>query len=310
MIINTGSRTDVPAFYSRWLLNRIREGFVLVRNPYNPQQVTKYLLDPELVDLIAFCTKNPAPILPHMHELDRFRQFWFVTITAYGRDIEPNVPPAGDVIESFRKLSDHVGVNAVGWRYDPIFIDDKHTLQWHVKAFERMAAELSGYTKQVVISFIDLYEKTKRNFPDVRQVSSEERFVIGEAFARIAENNGMAIRGCAEGTDLDKFGVDSGGCMTKRILEDAIGERLLVPKSEPRARQECECLLGRDIGAYNTCMHDCIYCYANYDKRRVRQNVRFHDSDSPFLIGNSMPGDKIHLARQESFISDQIMMEL
>ncbi|MBQ9707804.1 MAG: DUF1848 domain-containing protein, partial [Firmicutes bacterium] len=181
MIINTGSRTDVPAFYSRWLLNRIREGFVLVRNPYNPQQVTKYLLDPKLVDLIAFCTKNPAPILSHMHELDRFRQFWFVTITAYGRDIEPNVQPAGDVIESFRKLSDYVGVNAVGWRYDPIFIDDKHTLQWHVKAFERMAAELSGYTKQVVISFIDLYEKTKRNFPDVRQVSSEERLVIGEA---------------------------------------------------------------------------------------------------------------------------------
>ena len=92
MIIQTGMRTDIPAFYSEWLVNRIKEKYVLVRNPYNPSQVTKYSLSPDVVDLIAFCTKNPAPMLPHMDILKPYGQYWFVTITPYGRDIEPNVP--------------------------------------------------------------------------------------------------------------------------------------------------------------------------------------------------------------------------
>ena len=124
MIINTGMRTDIPAFYHEWLINRIKEGFVLVRNPYNPSQVTRYSLSPEVVDLIAFCTKNPAPMLPHMDVLKPYGQYWFVTITPYGKDIEPNVPDKQKVMEDFKKLSDAVSVDSVGWRYDPIFVDD------------------------------------------------------------------------------------------------------------------------------------------------------------------------------------------
>ena len=120
MIIQTGMRTDIPAFYSEWLMNRIQEGFVLVRNPYNPAQVTKYSLSPEVVDLIAFCTKNPATMLPFMERLTPYGQYWFVTITSYGQDIEPNVLDTRTVMDNFKILSDIVGVDSIGWRYESI----------------------------------------------------------------------------------------------------------------------------------------------------------------------------------------------
>lgn len=109
MILNTGQRTDIPAFYADWFLRRVREGSVMVRNPFNYQRITSYRIDPEVVDVIAFCTKNPAPMLGKLGELAGYRQYWHVTITPYDKDIEPNVPPAGEVISSFRKLSGKVG---------------------------------------------------------------------------------------------------------------------------------------------------------------------------------------------------------
>ena len=135
MIIQTGMRTDIPAFYSEWLLNRIREGYVLVRNPYHPAQVTRYSLSPKVVDLMAFCTKNPHPLLSHMEALSSYGQYWFVTITPYGRDVEPNVPDKMQVMEDFKHLSEAVGIDGVGWRYDPIFIDENHTAGWHISEF-------------------------------------------------------------------------------------------------------------------------------------------------------------------------------
>ena len=116
MIINTGQRTDIPAFYAEWFAGRIKEGFVCVRNPYNPGQVSKYRLDPYVVDVIGFCTKNPAPMFPYMDLLKDFGQYWFVTLTSYGRDIEPNVPDKHRLIEDFITLSKLVGTDSVGWR--------------------------------------------------------------------------------------------------------------------------------------------------------------------------------------------------
>ncbi|MCD8224765.1 MAG: DUF1848 domain-containing protein, partial [Clostridiales bacterium] len=143
MILQTGLRTDIPAFYSRWFSNRLQAGFVCVRNPYNPVSVTRYRLAPEVVDLIGFCTKNPAPMFSYMNLLAPYGQYWFVTITPYGKDIEPNVPEKEKVMESFRKLSDIVGVDSVGWRYDPILISDVYPVERHISDFEMMAAYLS-----------------------------------------------------------------------------------------------------------------------------------------------------------------------
>ena len=187
MIIQTGMRTDIPAFYSEWLVNRIKEGYVLVRNPYNPLQVTKYRLSPKVVDLMAFCTKNPEPMLKYMDILKPYGQYWFVTITPYGKDIEPNVPDKDKVLEDFKRLSDMVGVDSVGWRYDPILTDQIHTAQWHIAEFEKMASSLSGYTKTCVISFLDIYKKVERKFPEARTVTKKDRLWIGKEFIRIAD---------------------------------------------------------------------------------------------------------------------------
>ena len=309
MIIQTGMRTDIPAFYSKWLLNRIEEGFVLVRNPYNPIQVTRYRLTPDVVDLIAFCTKNPAPMLPHMDALKAYGQYWFITITPYGKDIEPNVPDKEKVMEDFKKLSGIVGVDSMGWRYDPIFIDEKHSVKWHISEFEKMAENLSGYTKSCVISFIDIYKKVERNFPSAGEVSKADRIGIGKAIIRIGTKYGMTIRPCAEGDELAAYGADCSGCMTVNIFETALHAYLDVPKRKTNQRNgQCACLLGVDIGAYDTCGHLCKYCYANTNAAFVKENMRKHDPLSPFLLGKSMPEDVIHEAQQRSWIDRQLRL--
>lgn len=305
MILNTGSRTDIPAYYSDWFYNRIQEGYVLTRNPYDPEMVIKYRLDPAVVDMLCFCTKNPEPMLERLKEIEKFQQFWFVTITPYGREIEPHVPPKEAVIEAFQRLSDLNGIYRVCWRYDPIFISEKYSLDFHIEAFEKMAERLKGYTDHCVISFIDLYEKTKKNFPGVKEVTREQRERIGEAFARIGAAYGIAIRSCCEGRELEKYGVDVNGCMTKEVLERALGCSLEIPGGKKPARQECQCLLGNDIGMYNTCGHACVYCYANYDQAAVQKNRKRHNPASPLLIGDLQEGDVIREAKQEAYCSGQ-----
>lgn len=307
MIINTGCRTDIPAYFSNWFFNRINEGYVYVRNPYYRNQVTKYKLTPDVVDCLSFCTKNPGPMIPRIHEIDGFRQFWFVTITPYGKEIEQYVPPKEKVMEDFKKLSNLIGIEKIGWRYDPIFITSKYTINKHIETFEKMASVLSVYTNTCVISFIDLYEKTKRNFPDVREVTKEERNMLGEKFVEIGKKYNIKIKTCVEGQELSIYGVDCSGCMTKSDIEIAIGSSLTIPKKKS-VRGGCNCLLGSDIGEYNTCGHGCVYCYANYDMKSVRDNLRKHNPNSPFLIGGNMKGDIVREAKQESFINDQISL--
>ena len=301
MIINTGQRTDIPAFYAEWFANRLREGFVCVCNPYDPDQVSRYRLDPSVVDVIGFCTKNPAPMFPCMDLLKPYGQFWFMTLTPYGRDIEPNVPDKHRLIADFRHLSDTVGVNAVCWRYDPILLSDRYTKAYHLRAFSEIASMLEGYTKTVVISFIDLYPKVRRNFPEAREVEKADRITLGAQLIAIASAHGMTVRPCAEGDELAPYGADTSGCMKISDYEAAIGKRLRVPKKKG-AREACACYLSCDIGAYNTCRHLCRYCYANAEPEAVISNCRRHDPHSPFLIGNALPGDVIHDVPQRSWI--------
>ena len=305
MIVNTGQRTDIPAFYADWFANRLREGYVCVRNPYQPDQVSRYVLSPTVVDLIGFCTKNPAPLFPYMDLLRNYGQYWFVTITAYGRDIEPHVPDKRQVIESFQRLSRLVGIRSMGWRYDPILLSDRYTPEYHLRAFGKIAAALEGYTETAVISFIDLYPKVKRNFPEARQVPPEQRLALGKAMIAIAADHGMTLKPCAEGDALAAYGADCGGCMRIEDYERAIGKRLNAPKRKG-ARAACACYLSCDIGAYNTCRHLCRYCYANAEPAVVMAQSCLHDPRSPFLIGNYRPGDRIHDVPQRSWIDEQI----
>lgn len=307
MIIQTGMRTDIPAFYAEWFCNRLKEGYVCTRNPYDPTFISRYRLSPDVVDLIGFCTKNPAPMLLHMDLLKPYGMYWFVTITPYGTEIEPGVLDKEAVIESFKRLSGAAGIDSVAWRYDPIFINETYTVKRHISEFEKMAAKLSGYTKTCVISFIDLYEKVKINFPEAKRVQKEDRLLIGRAFIEIAGKYGMVIKPCGEGNEMEKLGADCRGCMTIETYENALQAHLKVPKRK-HARKECACYLSGDIGQYDTCGHMCRYCYANTSEERVRMNRKNHDPHSPLLVGEIRPEDTVHDVVQKSWIDGQISL--
>ena len=307
MIINTGCRTDIPAFYSKWFINRIREGYVLVRNPYYNTQVTKYSLNPKVVDCLVFGTKNPEPMIKYLNELDNYKQLWYITITPYEKNIEPLVPDKSKVIESFKKVSEHIGANGVNWRYDPIFIGMGFDVNRHIKSFEKIAKSLKGYTKHSTISFLDLYEKVKRNAPNIKPPTKDEQIELAKAFSKIGKDNGIIVHSCCEKTYLADYGIDCKGCMTKEIIEASVGTKLNAPKTK-NIREGCNCLMGNDIGAYNSCGHLCIYCYANANKEAVKRNMKNHNPNSPFLIGNLMSEDEVHEANQKSWKIQDMQM--
>ena len=209
MILNTGNRTDIPAFFSDWFFNRIQEGFVCVRNPYFPHQVTKYILDPQVIDIICFCTKNPKPMLSRLDLIKDYKQFWFVTITPYNQTIEPYVPNKNEIIRSFIELSKKIGSHCIGWRYDPIFLNDYYTIEYHIRIFEKMCQKLTGYTHQCVISFIDLYQKTKKNFKEVEGIEFQMKLLTelsgdySETILDNLANKEMVIKNAKE--DLDAY---------------------------------------------------------------------------------------------------------
>jgi hypothetical protein len=309
MIINVGQRTDIPAFYSRWFYNRVKEGYVYVRNPFYPKLVTKYVLDPKTVDILCFCTKNPAPMLDRLEEIKAFRQFWYVSITPYGKDIEANVPDKHAVIESFKALSRLNGNKATAWRYDPILINERYTISYHLRAFEAICKELEGYTRLCVFSFIQLYEKTKKNFPSAREVSKQEKETLIKAMAEIASKYGLSLLSCHEEDPvLEEYGVDTKGCFRKEILEEALGIKLDIPPSKSFAREGCKCLLSHDIGEYNSCLHECIYCYATYDAQVAKANAKRHDETSPILLGKLEKDDILKECKEGSWLSKQLSL--
>ena len=306
MILQTGMRTDIPAFYSEWFMNRIKEGYVLVRNPYYPEQVTRYEFNTNVVDLIAFCTKNPIPMMKYKEKLKAYGQYWFVTITPYGKDLEPNVPDKNIVIKCFRELSGIIGINSMGWRYDPVIVSKKYTVDHHISAFEKIASQLYGCTETCIISFVDLYEKVKRNAPEILEVTPSEQITLAKAFAEIGSRYGIKVKGCHEAPTLAEYGIDISGCLNRSVYEKALGISLDMPKR--RSQRECSCFFGTDIGAYNSCGHLCRYCYANADTEVVKRNMSRHDPNSPFLIGGSLPDDIVRNAEQHSYIDEQLSL--
>lgn len=304
MILQTGMRTDIPAFYSEWFMNRIKEGYVLVRNPYYPEQVTRYEINTNVVDLIAFCTKNPIPMIKYTEKLKAYGQYWFVTITPYGKDLEPNVPDKNIVIKCFRELSGIIGINSMGWRYDPVITNEKYSVEYHIYAFEKIASRLSGCTETCIISFVDLYEKVRRNAPEIRSVTAEEQMILAKSFAETGRKYGITVKGCHESPSLAEYGIDMSGCLNRSVYEKALGISLDMPNK--RSQRDCSCFFGTDIGAYNSCGHLCRYCYANADADSVRKNIARHDPDSPFLIGGSLPNDIITNAKQYSYADGQL----
>lgn len=308
MIINTGQRTDIPAFYSKWFINRIREGYVLVRNPYYPKLVTKFILSPEVVDVIGFCTKNPRPMFEYLDELNKFGQFWYITITGFENDLEPNVPPLKQVIEDFKYLSTKIGKNAIGFRYTPIIINEKYTINRHIETFKYIAEQLDGYTSLAVFGFIDIYDKLKKFHPEIEDCNDDDKIFIAREFSKIAKMHNLDLRLCSKEKWLKDYGVDVEGCMRIEDYEKSINSKLNIKKRMEARKGYCSCYLSNDIGCYNSCMHLCTYCYANGNKNAIIKNYSNHDDNSPFIIGKLEKDDQVKCAKQESYKERQMSL--
>lgn len=295
MILSVSRRTDIPNYYSEWFLNRIKEGYLYVRNPMNIHQISKIDISPEIVDCIVFWTKNPEPMLDKLEQLNDYKYYFQFTLTGYGKDMESGLPHKKDkMIPIFKCLSEMIGKEKVIWRYDPIVITEKYSEEYHLKAFQDIASSLNGYCKRVVISFVDLYAKTKKNMKDIQTIDKKQSELItfSKKLAEIAVSNGMEIETCAELIDLSSCGIKHSSCIDKKLIENIIGCPIKVEKDKNQ-REECGCVESVEIGAYNTCLNGCKYCYANYSEEKVKASRALYDVHSPILCGKITDEDKI-----------------
>ena len=307
MILSVSRRTDIPAFYSGWFFKRLQEGYVLVRNPMNARQVSRIALTPKVIDCIVFWTKDPTAMLESLHLLEDYRYYFQITITGYGLSVEPKVPPKDKVIASFKELSNRIGKEKTIWRYDPIIVTKEFTVEYHVREFSRLAHTLSGYTERCVISFLDLYKKTERNMRPLGETLMSEATILclAELLAPIAKEYGLVLETCSEVIDLPtSLGVRPGRCIDPDLISRTLGQQLSVGK-DPNQRPACGCASSIDIGAYNTCTHGCLYCYANFNQKVVDDQIRLHNPSSPLLVGELGPGDKVTDRDMKSLVSSQ-----
>ncbi len=301
MIINTGGRTDTVQYYTEWLLNRFTEGYALSRNPLFPNKVTRYELTPDTVDCVVFCSKDYKPILPRLHEItDRFNTYFHYTITAYGKDIEPGVPSIEESVETLVKLSEIVGKQRVAWRYDPVLLTREYTIKRHLNTFGRMAKMLSPYIDRCVFGFVEMYKKLETNMPELIPLSVQDMDELAQGLGTIAEKNGIYIQTCGKNGNYPHYHIHNSGCMTLDILGNA-NSIIFKNLKHKGLRKDCHCIESRDIGAYNTCMNGCKYCYANKNQQKAFENYQIHDKDSPLLLGVVKPGDNIMQGAQKSF---------
>ncbi len=302
MIISASRRTDIPTYYSDWFYNRIKEGFVYVRNPMNIHQISRIALTPDIVDGIVFWTKNPFPMLDRLDELSEYIYYFQFTLNAYGKDVEPNVPSKNEiVIPTFQKLSKKIGKEKVVWRYDPILINENYTTEYHLKYFKMLVDKLAGYTEKCTVSFLDLYKNTQQNTASLRikNPSFQQKEELMQQFSEIAQAAGIFIDTCAEDIDLSKFNIQHAHCIDKERFE-RLGDYKLIVEKDKNQRPECGCIASIDIGAYNTCKNGCLYCYANFSQNTVAKNFYLHDPHSPLLFGNITDVDVIKVREVKS----------
>lgn len=296
MILFVSGRTDIVAFYTNWFMKRYDEGFVDVRNPFNPRLVSRILFDD--VDAIFFCTKNPIPIVDKIKDINKPILF-HVTLTSYKEDIEVNVRNKSEVIEAIKKISKIIGNENIYVRYDPIFLSDKYTIEYHVKAFDKICDLLDGYVKHIVVSFIDDYKNVRKNMNILkyRELTEEDYKCIGQNFSKSANEHGMTVQTCFEERNLVEYGFIKQDCLSKELASKLTG-KTKFNKWKARKEGKCECVEMVDIGVYNSCKHFCKYCYANYNEKIVNENYLFHDDNSSLLIGNIKEDDIIKIRKK------------
>ena len=303
MIINTGARTDTAQWYAPWLLKRFEEGFVFVRNPLFPHKVSRYELDPSVVDCVEFCSKNYAPLLPRLHEItDRFNTHFHYTITAYGRDIEPLVPAIDDSVQTLYDLERIVGARRICWRYDPVLLTGEYTIARHLETFSYLCDKLAGHVDRCIFSFVEMYKKLDQNFPELEPITKDDRDALARGMGAIASEHGLWLQTCGNNGEWTQYGIHASGCTTLAMLGAANGIEFRALKHKGQ-RTGCGCFESRDIGAYHSCPNGCRYCYANKNPQKALENYRTqHDPESPLLLGHLQDGDEVSFSTQKSLL--------
>ena len=293
MIISASRRTDIPAFYADWFVNRIRAGYCIVPNPFIPNQVSPVSLRPEDVDVIVFWTRNPRPLTRHLAELEArgYRYYFQYTVLDNPRPIDPHVPTLDASLRTLRELAGRVGPERVIWRYDPIVWSNVTGLEFHRRAYERIARELRGYLRRSVISLLDVYHKAEKRLKALAQqgieLATPSEDDLGKLMCDLVEAataNDIEITSCAEQIDLRPYGVRPGRCVDDEHIKRVFG-LYVTHQKDPSQRQACGCVASRDIGMYDSCLFGCAYCYATSNLERAGTNHAQHHPDSPSLIG-------------------------
>ena len=289
-VISASRRTDIPAFYSEWFMNRIRDGYVRWVNPFS-RIVHRISLRPEDVMAFVLWSKNYAPLLPHLDELDAlgYRMLFHFTINGLPKAFEPRVPDAADMVECARTLSHRYGADAVLWRYDPVLISSITDRQYHLNRFRELCTALEGAVNRCYFSFVVFHNKVQRNASALRRetgivlhdLPTADRVEIANALADIAFEHGIEMLSCC-GDYLLGGTIKKAHCtdaaLLLRLYPDRIRRLVEVP-----TREGCGCCECTDIGAYDTCPHRCMYCYANSRVQTALRSYERHDPRSDML---------------------------
>jgi DNA repair photolyase len=290
LIISASRRTDIPAFYSEWFMQRIRAGSAKVHHPFTRQEIS-VSLKPEDVAAVVFWTKNFEPMLKHLDELEErgFNCLVHYTITGLGKNFEPNVPEPERSVETLKKLSERIGPERVLWRFDPIILTEKIGEAETISRFEKLSAQLAGHTRRVYFSFVELYARVLRRIK-IYESESKDRVLepeletkqrISQTLAELARAKGMSIYACCQ-PDLVGFGIEQASCMDARLIAKLAGKNFELKPSP--TRKGCGCYYSLDIGAYDSCPHLCWYCYANSHPALVKKRRASHRPESEFLV--------------------------
>ena len=303
MILSASRRTDIPCYYSEWLMNRLRAGYLFTRNPMNPAQIKRIECSPHAVDCIVFWTKDPQPMMKDLDELERmgYPYYFQFTLTPYDNQIERNLRPKSDIESTFIHLSKRVGKQRVVWRYDPIILNESFRIEDHKVQFLRMCDLLGLYTDTVIISFVDLYAKNKK--APIRAIRQEEMAELSVYISETARAHNLVPAACCEGIDLSVYGIQRSACIDQRRIERIIGCPLNI-KKDSNQRRECGCCASIDIGAYNTCLNDCVYCYANSSYEAALKRHDHHNPHSDILIGSVL---KHETATDKKCVSNRVI---
>lgn len=306
MIISASRRTDIPAYYSEWFFNRLQEGFCYTIHPMNPKIYYKISLTKDIVDAIVFWSKNPYPMLKKLALLEGYPYYFQYTITPYENDIEKNLPLKKYLIETFIQLSEIIGKNRVIWRYDPILFSPKYTLNFHLEQFALLCKQLAPYTTKVIVSFISLYRKVRKQCEqqDIFCPQNEEKNELFQTIAEICFENNLRLEVCAqEFQESEKYPIFPAHCIDISLINTLAKKNLIIDK-DPCQRKLCGCVKSYDIGMYNSCYNNCVYCYASYQPERLEENKIRHNPNSPILLGE-IPKDAQIIERNSINYNDE-----